>query len=149
MSFPNLAGVSAGQATRVTTEELRIAGMTILPLGRPLMGEVKSEVVGAFFPGQYIVTLVRLWCYWSALITPALPRDLAILLDSTPGDFLPARYSGKGSRLGDVVRANGCAGGERPTAEVAMWHIDTLGGLCGLHTRLRELIWWEQVAGSR
>lgn len=132
----NLAGDA--KANEWVLEELQIADVD-LSEGHEPGREVPATIQGRLRVGDYVVELRRAWVYWMARISPELPAELAAALDSTPCRHADRHYSGRSGILGDIVRADGFAGGMRPDGPVEGWHIDSQLGLTLFVRRLREL----------
>lgn len=126
----NLAGVK--DAEGVIRSELLTAGIDPAELRRVVKRpdfEVPSHLV-ALVRG---FTIARGWVYYR--VSGVMPRSLAIQLDeSPPAPNSQGKYAGGRGVLGDVVRAQGYAGGRSPrelTGDLFKdgYHIDTHEGL--------------------
>lgn len=83
-------------------------------------------------------TFRRAWVYWC--VSGAMSHEHAIAIDSTPMESEQGtKYSGGSRTWGDVIRADGFAGGRRPDGPVETWHIDTPDGLKFFADKVREL----------
>lgn len=127
----NLAGKDYGENDQVIAVELTEAGVRLLKLPCLLLDEVRARYVGLLdLPHRHFL-FQRAWCYWRVTCSPPLPSSEALAIDGRPyslGDG--TSYSGARGVLGDVARADGCAGGPPPISlTVETWHIDTLAGL--------------------
>lgn len=81
--------------------------------------------------GPYTITFERRWAYWVISSKPAFPTALARELNDVPYNGPRSYYSGGKGTLGDVIRAEGFAGGQASIdiEAVGLWHIDTEEGL--------------------
>lgn len=133
-------GLSAEDANLLVQNELALAG--IEPITIPVQGEVRASLGGNLEAGGYVIRLHRAWMYWSATVVampnspedraPHLPAPLAKALNDAVYQGPQSYYSGRGPRLGGVVRADGYAGGQDSSElgdGVSCWHIDTQEGL--------------------
>jgi hypothetical protein len=132
----NLAGNP--EASTVIMDELRSV-CSLFERTIDGLGEVPSDLIGKVQVGEHVLTFRRCWVYYSVQCEPALPVAQAVNLDQTPFVGEGSRYGGSDGILGDVVRAEGFAGGERPSRPVSCWHIDTMDALRTFVGRMREL----------
>lgn len=136
----NLAGHN--ESSRLAAEELRAAGITIIPAASP-EHETRSQVDGELQAGPHMFRFIRRWAYWSAQATPPLPVAVALRLNEADGPGGGTKYSGNGNALGAVARAHGFAGGMdaemlRKWGECDHWHIDTPEGLTAFAKWVRD-----------
>lgn len=142
----NLAGVEAERAKQAVEAELRGADVPVVDVAEGV--EVKATRGGRLEVGGYVIAFRRSWAYWVAEVErapgdgqPLLPKALASALNDARGTGEGGHYSGRGTNLGAVVRADGFGGGLPSSAlreGVACWHIDTQAGLTLFVRWLRE-----------
>lgn len=142
-------GLSTEDADLLVLRELSLAG--IEPIAIPIRGEVRASVGGAISVGGYEIRLRRAWVYWDATVAampnppeddaPHLPAPLARALNDAVYQGPQNYYSGRGPRLGSIVRADGYNGGQDSSElndGVTGWHIDTQEGLNAFAKWIKE-----------
>lgn len=134
----NLAGVK--ECDNFIPAELEAAGFIAIKEDERVPGEVPTFYRGYLAIGPYVFRAVRCWVYYSVRCNPELPLEIAKAIDGTSVNIHGSRYSGGTGTLGDVVRAEGFAGGMRPRRPVEFWHVDTEEGLKLFVERLKELL---------
>lgn len=146
----NAAGLSTEDADLLVENELTTAG--IEPITISVQGEVRASVGGGISVGGYVIRLRRAWVYWVATVTatpnspegrtPRLSAALARALNDAAYGGPQSYYSGRGPRLGSVVRADGYAGGQDSSelgdGGISCWHIDTQEGLNAFTKWIKE-----------
>ena len=127
----NLAGNK--DSTALASAELAVAG--IPTMNAHPYGEVGAAVQGILGP----FTFRRAWVYWVAEGEMSEENARAINDAPMPTDEHGTKYSGGRGTWGDVVRAEGFAGGQLVTRPVDSWHIDSPEGLKFFADKVREL----------
>lgn len=127
----NLAGNK--NSTALASVELTEAG--IPTVNAAPYGEVGAAVCGVLGP----FTFRRAWVYWVA--EGEMSEDNAKTINDEPmsNDDHGTKYSGGRGTWGDVVRAEGFAGGQLVTRPIDCWHIDSPEGLKFFADKIREL----------
>jgi hypothetical protein len=134
----NLAGGGSGENDAAILAELAEARVRALRLPVYLRDEVCADVIGLLDAEPFTLIFQRAWCYWRVTCSPPMPLDAALAIDGLPMPVTDGHYSGRRGVLGDVVRADGHAGGPAPTRPVDVWHIDTLVGLVAFAGAVRQ-----------